>query len=158
MFQNLIIPISWVKESISANSQPLAAYELFSMKLTTFWLNLFQIIHRLIIRKKGRKERRREVEREKERKKKRWGGRDGGREMKAGEKKENKKGRTFTFLITVSNIFYRKAHFTRPFQMNNAAKVEPPVFPVYLENSWNTYILLLLLVLFCIATALYSIV
>ena len=146
MFQNLIIPISWVKESISANSQPLAAYELFSMKLTTFWLNLFQIIHRLIIRKKGRKER------------KRGGGRDGGRERKKGEKKENKKGRTFTFLITVSNIFYKKAHFTRPFQMNNAAKVEPPVFPVYLENSWNTFILLLLLVLFCIATTLYSIV
>lgn len=47
-----------------------------------------------------------------------------------GEKKENKKGRTFTFLITVSNIFYKKAHFTRPFQRNNAAKVELPVFLV----------------------------
>lgn len=45
-------------------------------------------------------------------------------------KKENKKERTFTFLITVSNIFYKKAHFTRPFQRNNAAKVELPVFLV----------------------------
>lgn len=52
------------------------------------------------------------------------------RERKERRREENKKGRTFTFVISVSKIFYKKANFTRPFQMNNAAKAEPPVFLV----------------------------
>ena len=95
-FQNLIIPISWVKESISANSQSLDTHELFSMKLTTFWLNLFQIIHKLIIRKKGKKK---EKGGERERKKKRWGGRVGGRERKEGGKKTKKEGHSHLWSV-----------------------------------------------------------
>lgn len=46
-----------------------------------------------------------------------------GGEKGKGEKKENKKEGHSHFFDTVSNIFYKKAHFTRPFQMNNAAKL-----------------------------------
>ena len=43
-------------------------------------------------------------------------------------------------MITVSNIFYKKAHFTRPFQMNNAAKVEEVKARTMLQELYRYYL------------------